>query len=959
MQKKELEDELERTEEEYEEQIANINESNRAECQTLEGLLSSLKLQQSIQLKAQSDGFDISTIDLANQYTLDISMFKESMTDIEAQSKHLLNENKELQTRVNKAKLEFETQCRENSDLVSFNEKINDEFKRQTTEMEGSHEKNSRLQRSVDNLLFEKRNAEIAEFDKDSKMDEVMKLLDEKNRRLTEANAEKSNALNLASAEVIRLSEESELRARSFTELWSSKEGVDVSEKKLMSQIRELNTNLSRAHEEINTNVSKIDGLNEIIDKFSHDTSISNRKISELEETSSVLEGKLLASQSEFNTITVTHRNLEVEHRKLDSSHVMVSSQLVEERIAKKAQEEEVTKERDIWLSCNDEHKKALKKEENNAHILMQSLEEKKAEMISTELKLNLVKEELLASHSDVEKLTLQEENNKNILGAFKLRLKDTKSSLEISQNDSLIATNKYDTIKEELQAETASYNQELAAKLSLLDAADKTKMKLLEEIGEISFDLIVLLSLLKYLATSFWIRYSFLYSIFLAVLGAEISTASTEISQLQKDLCDASGANRVLEERICNQSKEIINVQISSAEVTFSNSELLDCVSDLEGKVDVLKGVVEAKEKNIIKISEDVNNLSKALFSKSAEVEKSILMQRVAGVAYEEEARKMDLKIKKFEEDIASKDSSLGIAQKLAMEEKEQHILAQNMATATVEVLRQEIASYQVIIVNLEKEIATCQLSLTQSLSNNKVLIEDKTVLESTKDEISLSLIESEGAYAALLGAKNMLILEMNEETNKVVRTVEELSKMTATVQQHETSMNNLRAINMSSEVAIIGLNEEISKKEKDASLAAQEAVELKKHLVDLSDKVVSTAEKLDIIVNEKGRLKVELKGSIEEFRKMKLMHVELETLVEKQKGEKVSLLGDLKDYRMKSTITINESKRRNDELSSRNEELDDIMELKSKLNDQLEKQLAESVRLYIIYTDYVYFTY
>lgn len=509
MQKKELEDELERTEEEYEEQIANINESNRAECQTLEGLLSSLKLQQSIQLKAQSDGFEISTIDLANQYTLDISMFKESMIDIEAQSKHLLNENKELQTRVNKAKLEFETQCRENSDLVSFNEKINDEFKRQNNEMEVAHEKNSRLQRSVDNLLCERRNAETVEFDKDSKMDEVMKLLDEKNRRLTEANVEKNNALKLASAEVIRLSEENKLHALSFSELWSSKEDVDVSEKKLMSQIREINANLSRAHEEINTNVSKIVDLNEIIENFSQDASISDRKISELEETSVVLEGRLLASQSEFNIITVTHRNLEVEHSKLDSSHVMVTSQLVEERVAKKSEEEEVKKERNIWLSCNDEHKKALKKEENNAHILMQSLEEKKAEIISTELKLNMAREELLASYSNVEKLTLQEENNKKILEAFKLRLKDTKFSLEISQNDGLIATNKYDTIKEELKAETASYNQELAAKLSLLDAADKTKMKLLEEIGKIKFDLIVFVSF-KNLTTSFWIRYYF-----------------------------------------------------------------------------------------------------------------------------------------------------------------------------------------------------------------------------------------------------------------------------------------------------------------------------------------------------------------------------------------------------------------------------------------------------------------
>lgn len=442
-------------------------------------------------------------------------------------------------------------------------------------------------------------------------------------------------------------------------------------------------------------------------------------------------------------------------------------------------------------------------------------------------------------------------------------------------------------------------------------------------------------------------------------MLGAEISTASTEISQLHKDLCDASGANSVLEERICNQSKELINVQIASAEVTFSNSELLDCVNDLEGKVDVLKGVVEAKEENIIKISEDSKNLSKALFSKSAEVEKSILMQQVAGVAYDEEARKMDLKIKKFEMEITSKDSLLGIAQKLAMEEKEQHILVQNMATANIEALRQEIASYKVIIVTLEKDIVACQLSLTQSLSDNTVLLKDKTALERTKYEIILSLTESEGAYAALLETKNMLILEMNEETNKVVRTVEELSKMTVTVQQHETSMNDLRAINMSSEVAIVSLNEEISKKEKDVSLAAEEAVELKKHVVNLSDKVVSTAEKLDIIVNEKGRLKVELKGSIEEFRKMKLMHSELEILVEKQKGEKVSMLGDLKDCRIKSTITINESKRRNDELSSRYEELGDIMEIKSKLNDQLEKQLAESVRLCIIYADYIYFTY
>jgi hypothetical protein len=492
MQKKELEDELERTEEEHEEQIASINESNRAECATLEGLLSSLKLQQSIQLKTQSDGFDISTIDLANQYTQDISAFKESMTDIEAQSTHLLNENKGLQSRVNKVKLEFESQCRENSDLVSFNEKVNHQFKRQTTELEVANEQNTRLQCFVDNLLFEKRNSETAELDKDTKTDEVMKLLDEKNRRLTEANLEKSQALKFASAECVRLSKESELHTRSFTELWSSKEEINISGNDLKSQIHKLNTNLSRAHEKINTNVSKIDGLEEIIVNLNHDVSLSNRKISELEETSVLLEGKVLISQSEVNMITIKYDNLEVEHSKLDSSHDVLNSQLVEERIAKNFVDEELKKEQNIGLSRNHEHKEALKKEENNANMLMKTLEEKKTDMISLESNLHLVKEELLASHANVEKILIQEENNKNILGAFKLRLKDTKSSLEISQNDNLIAINNHNAIKEELIVEITSYKEQLAANLSLLAAADETKIRLLEEIGKIDFDLIV-----------------------------------------------------------------------------------------------------------------------------------------------------------------------------------------------------------------------------------------------------------------------------------------------------------------------------------------------------------------------------------------------------------------------------------------------------------------------------------
>jgi hypothetical protein len=67
--------------------------------------------------------------------------------------------------------------------------------------------------------------------------------------------------------------------------------------------------------------------------------------------------------------------------------------------------------------------------------------------------------------------------------------------------------------------------------------------------------------------------------------------------------------------------------------------------------------------------------------------------------------------------------------------------------------------------------------------------------------------------------------------------------------------------------------------------------------------------------------------------------------------------MLGDLKDHRMKATITVNEAKRRNEELSSKNEELDNIMEIKSKHNSQLEKELAESVSLYIyIYIRFKY---
>lgn len=483
MERKELEDELERTEEEYEEQIANITESNRAECSILEDLLSSLKFQQSTQLKAQSDGFDMSTIDLANQYTSDISAFKESMAVIEAQSKDLLDENKQLQCVAKEAKLKYKLQSREISDFVSFNEKTSVQLKRQTTEMELAIEKNARLQCFIDNLLFDKRSAERAEIDKDTKVDNLMRLLDEKNRILTEANAEKCHALKFASAEVVRLSQEDELRTRSFTELWSSKVEGDLSENILKTQIQKLNSNLSSAHEEINSNISKIDRSNEMNIKLKDDVSMSNRRNAELEQTVCSLEAKLLASQAELNIVTVAHCEL-------NSCHVIVSSHLIEERMAKKSLEDQLKKEQDTWSINVKEHQEALQKEEIKADILIKSLEEKKTELMSLELNLNVLDEELIASHLNVEKLSVQKENDKNILEAFKLRLKDMKCS-------SLDAIKNYNAINEQLSDVTASYAQQLAAAhrdisthLSLLDAADKMKIRLQEEIGEFNFDL-------------------------------------------------------------------------------------------------------------------------------------------------------------------------------------------------------------------------------------------------------------------------------------------------------------------------------------------------------------------------------------------------------------------------------------------------------------------------------------
>lgn len=425
--------------------------------------------------------------------------------------------------------------------------------------------------------------------------------------------------------------------------------------------------------------------------------------------------------------------------------------------------------------------------------------------------------------------------------------------------------------------------------------------------------------------------------------LDGEISKASTQVAQLHTEVRDISAANCILEGRLSDLSEDLATAERAATAEKLLNLEVVNHSNDTEGKVSVLTGALKDKELEILKISEDMNNLSNAFSLKSAEVEKGILLHQIAVFAFDEDAKKMELKMRKCEEDICVKDLSFSFVQKEAMEEKEQYILAQNA-------LREEIVRYQVIIATLEKEIDTCNLSLTQSLSDNKVLLDDKIVVENIKNGMSLSLTESEAACAALLEVKETLFLKINMESNKVVRTVEDLMKMTAIVQEHEASINDLKAINKSYEVTITSLHEEIDRKDKDGLLAAGESLELKKELVNLSDEVVCTAEKLEIIVNEKGRLKVELNGSIEEFRKMKALHLELEKLVGKQKGEIASLVGDLTDHRMKSTITSKESQRRNYELSSKNDQLDEIMEARSKLNIQLEMQLAESVRLKLI---------
>lgn len=367
MERKDLEDELERTEEEYEAQIAGIIESNLSEFKILTE-------QYSIQIAALSEEFQIKSSETSERYCQEIVTFSESIASLDVRSRNLLEDNHDLKTRVDEKEMECdrycqeimsfsesveklethsrgllevqkdlqirsdkkvaecESQSREISDLIARNENISIQLERGNSNLVFEVNNNLSLQKVIEVISLAKRNAERAEIEKDLRVDEVMRLLDEKNRRLIEENLQKSDQVALTSSEVIRIAGEGVLSSQSITSLRNDRKEVEVSEGNLKIQLRKSSELLSVAHNEININLTALKLSAESNSKLEEDRSLNIITIGELETSLVMAEGKLCAVVSNLKEMTSKREDLLSEISKLEKRHKTSCSDLVLEK---------------------------------------------------------------------------------------------------------------------------------------------------------------------------------------------------------------------------------------------------------------------------------------------------------------------------------------------------------------------------------------------------------------------------------------------------------------------------------------------------------------------------------------------------------------------------------------------------------------------------------------------------
>ena len=421
MERKELQEELERMEDEYTDQQVRNNADNKA----LEDIIISMRDENTIALGNQADEFNSKTVEMAEQFAVNLSSFSAAVMQLKDQASCLLSENSQLHSQVGMLSADAatamvirESHLKNISFLETINKDSNTEFMYQNVELVRMTLRNAFLQNLVEELSIEK---QTLKSEKDDLLADYEIQSHERIYKLNQENIDRRDQLICSVAEVARLSEEADLQTNSVTELWKSFRAVQLSERNLRVELDQARKLLSVAHNEINTKIFSLKVLGEVKGLLEADMAASAERIAQLVSTQQLVEENLRSTHADL--LTTTEQYDTTKHLLLVEKETVNVLTL------------ELKKNSLAFQEMADDHVNVMQSQNCVIDSLKENLSKRDEEIVALNIQLSDFGVDLKSKSDSINAMQLQRDDDKKFLGALKLRLKETKVLLDESKN--------------------------------------------------------------------------------------------------------------------------------------------------------------------------------------------------------------------------------------------------------------------------------------------------------------------------------------------------------------------------------------------------------------------------------------------------------------------------------------------------------------------------------------------